>query len=126
MSKERNHPLFVGEVVFDVDKMFFGVITELTKDKAVLDMNGKPKNSNVTIGWCEKENRIMFDVEITEEETKWECNSLDSLYQIAWGIVDCRTENIVCYEHNEMTNEDYPFYSPYLDENLFNIETEIQ
>lgn len=120
---KRNHPLFVGEVVFDCDKMYFGVITELTENYAVIDMNGLPKGCEVKRGWCEMENRLMFDEEIKEEETKWNCDNLSNLYQIAWGIKDKRTENIVCYEHINM-EEDYPYYSPYLNENLFNFEIE--
>lgn len=119
----RNHPLFVGEVVFDNDTEYFGVIVELNDNKAVLDMNGTPKKTDVKRGWCEMENRLMFDEEIEENETKWEVDNLDSLYQIAWGVTDKRTENIVCYEHIEMESE-YPYYSPYLNENLFTFEVD--
>lgn len=117
----RNHKLKVGEVVFDTDVCFFGVIVELTDNSAVLDMNGKILGTNLPNGWCEMENRLMFDEEITDDELRWECDDLNHLYQIAWGIKDSRTENIVCYEHIEMENE-YPYYSPYLNENLFNFE----
>lgn len=120
---KRNHPLFVGEIVFDYNKGFFGVIVELTDKMAVIDMNGTPKKTNIKRGWCESENRTMFDTELTEEETKWTTEDLDALYQIANGIKDSRTENMVCYEHTEM-DDDYPYYSPYLDENLFNFEVE--
>lgn len=120
----RNHKLKVGEIVFDTDTQFFGVIVELTDKKAVIDMNGKPMgNPTMPIGWCEMENRMMFDEEIEETETKWECDNLDTLYQIAWGIKDSRTENIVCYEHLELEDK-YPYYSPYLNENLYNFEVE--
>jgi hypothetical protein len=122
----RKHPLTIGEIVFDVNTRFFGVIVELTDDKAVLDMNGMYNNDYVPkdlpLGWCEKENRQMFDCEIEENELKWETNELDDLYQVNWNVVDEREENYVCYEHNEM-NDDYPYYSPYLDENLFYFET---
>lgn len=120
---KRNHPLFVGEIVFDYDKGYFGVIVELTDKMAVIDMNGTPKKTDVKRGWCELENRTMFDEEITEEETKWTCDDLNSLYQVAWGVIDRRTENIVCYEHVLMDGE-YPYFSPYLDENLYNFEVD--
>lgn len=123
---KRNHPLFVGEIVFDVDNGYFGVITELTDNKAVLDMCGKHKGvDNIPHGWCEMENKTMFDEEISEEEMKWETTNLDMLYQIAWGIKDSRTENIVCYEHiDDGELKDYPYFSPYLNENLYGFETE--
>ena len=117
----RNHKLKVGEVVFDIDAGFYGVIVELTENSAVLDMNGKIKGVNLPSGWCEMENKMMYDEEMEENDLHWECDDLNALYQIAWGIKDSRTENIVCYEHIEMEDE-YPYYSPYLDENLFNFE----
>ena len=110
---KRNHPLFIGEVVFDLNKNYFGVITELTDNKAVLDMNG----------WCEEENRKMFDCEITEDDIVWETDDLDALYQVAWGIKDNRLGEMVCYEHNN-TSGNYPYYSPYLEENLYSFEIE--
>ena len=41
---------------------------------------------------------------------------------MAWGLVDSRNENPICYEHNK-TRDNYPYYNPFLDENLFGIET---
>lgn len=120
---KRNHPLFVGEVVFDYDMGFFGVIVELNEKSAILDMNGLPKKTDVKRGWCELENKLEFDDELTEEETKWTCEDLNSLYQVAWGVTDKRTENVVCYEHVIMEDE-YPYFSPYLDENLFTFEVD--
>ena len=117
----RNHNLKVGEVVFDTNVGFYGVIVELTENSAVLDMNGKIKGVNLPNGWCETENKMMFDEEIEEKDLRWECDDLNALYQIAWGIKDSRTENIVCYEHIA-TEDGYPYYSPYLEENLFNFE----
>lgn len=121
----RNHILRKGEIVFDVAKQVFGVIVELTDSKAVLDMNGVYGNSvpkTVPIGWCEAENKKMFDEEITDEELIWETEELDELYQIAWGVYG-RDDNLVCYEHIEFEDK-YPYYSPYLDENLFEVEVE--
>ena len=119
----RNHKLTIGEIVFDVNKRVFGVIVELNDNKAVLDMNGKYSDAvpkNIPIGWCERENKIMFDEEITDDELVWETEELDELYQVAWGVTD-REGNVVCYEHIEFEDE-YPYYSPYLDENQFNFE----
>lgn len=119
----RNHPLSVGEVVFDLNENYFGVIIELSDGHAKLDMNGPATEPSVRPGWCEYENRLMMDMDVREEDLVWETDDLDALYQVAWGIVDRRTENIVCYEHQEF-DDGYPYYSPYLEENLFNFEVE--
>lgn len=122
MANTRNHNLKVGEIVYDNNLQLFGVIVALTNDFATLDMNGKTTgNPTMPIGWCEMENKMMFDYDIEETETKWNTDCLNDLYQIAWGIKDNRTENIVCYEHNI---EEYPYFSPYLNENLYNFEVE--
>lgn len=118
---KRNHPLTIGEVVFDLNKNYFGVITELTDNKAILDMNGFA--NGIADGWCEHENLIMFDCEITEDDIVWETDDLDALYQVAWGIRDNRLGEMVCYEHTDISG-DYPYYSPYLEENLYSFEVE--
>lgn len=121
---KRNHPLTIGEIVFDIDVMCFGVLVKLKNGVATINMNGIPKdkyNPNLPWGWCEMENKLMFDEEITENELMWTTDNLDNLYQVAWGVKDTRTENLVCYEHNNFEDE-YPYYSPYLNENLFNFE----
>lgn len=119
----RNHPLRVGEVVFDTATNFFGVIVELSENHAKLDMNGPAEEASIRPGWCEYENKLMMDMEVTEDDLVWETDDLNTLYQVAWGIKDSRTGNIVCYEHNPM-DDGYPYYSPYLEENLFEFETE--
>lgn len=119
----RNHPLFVGEVVFDLNENYYGVIVELSDGHAKLDMNGQATEPSVRPGWCEYENRLMMDMDVREENLVWETDDLDALYQVAWGVKDKRTENIVCYEHQEF-EDDYPYYSPYLEENLYNFEVE--
>ena len=118
---ERPHSLKTGEVVFDNNKLLFGVIVDLKDGVAKIDMNGN--SDDVPVGWCEYENRLMLDSEIKEDEITWETDDLDALYQIAWGVKDSRTENIVCYEHN-YTRDEYPWFSPYLNENLFNFEVD--
>ena len=114
---KRNHELKVGEVVFDVNKMFFGIITNLENGKATLEMN-KDFVHNFD---CLKENLENFDCEIPEDEHVWETDDLDALYQMAWGIVESQEEFPLCYEHN--TDIDYPYYCPYLDENFYKFET---
>ena len=118
----RNHPLAVGEVVFDLNQNYFGVITELTDGHAKIDMNGQANQPYIRPGWCEYENRLMMDMEVGEKDLVWETDDLDALYQVAWGVKDARTENIVCYEHQEFEDDDYPYYSPYLEENLYEFE----
>lgn len=117
----RNHPLAVGEVVFDLNQNYFGVITELTDGHAKIDMNGPANQPYIRPGWCEYENRLMMDMDVREEDLVWETDDLDALYQVAWGVKDARTENIVCYEHQEF-DDGYPYYSPYLEENLYEFE----
>lgn len=117
----RNHPLAVGEVVFDLNQNYFGIITELTDGHAKIDMNGPANQPYIMPGWCEYENRLMMDMDVHEEDLVWETDDLDALYQVAWGVKDARTENIVCYEHQEFDDE-YPYYSPYLEENLYEFE----
>jgi hypothetical protein len=114
----RNHPLKVGEVVFDCDNMLFGIITELTPTKAVLEMN-KDFAHNFD---CLEENTTYFDCEIGEDEQKWETENLEELYQMAWDRAEWQDRFPVCYEHQP--DIDYPFYCPYLDENLYRYETQ--
>lgn len=120
----RNHPLTIGEVVFDLNKNYFGVITNLENGIATIDMNGKTLDGlNIPCGWCEYENKMMMDCEITEDDLVWTTDDLDALYQMAWGYRDTRNFDLVCYEHQDFDDE-YPFYSPYKEENLYNCEVE--
>lgn len=119
---QRNHPLKVGEIVYDNDYNLFAVIVELDDNHAVLDMTAVPADGKYS-GWCEQENRKYFDSEIPESEMRWEQKDLKQLYQIAWDIVDSQEGNVVCYEHNDI-GEGYPYFSPYRYENLYNFETE--
>ena len=117
----RNHPLAVGEVVFDLNQNYFGVITELTDGHAKIDMNGQANQPYIRPGWCEYQNKLVMDKDVRDEDRVWETDDLDALYQVAWGVKDARTENIVCYEHVEFEDM-YPYYSPYLEENLYEFE----
>ena len=87
----------------------------------IKDTTYTPKD--LPMGWCEYENKTMMDSEIKEDELTWETKDLNMLYQVAWGVRDKRTDNLVCYEHVVMEDE-YPYYSPYLEENLYNFEVE--
>ena len=117
---KRKNKLYVGEIVFDYDKFLFGVITAINGGEYKLDMTAK--GTIKPYFDCESENRAEFDCEIADDELQWTSDNADSLYQIAWGIVDSRLGQLVCYEHNH-TEDEYPYYSPYLDEKLFKFET---
>ena len=50
------------------------------------------------------------------------CNNQE-IYQIVPNAVDKRMGSPVCYEcHRDEMEDDYPYYSPILQENLFNFE----
>lgn len=121
---KRNHPLFVGEKVFDVNTMYIYHITAINEDGTI---NLSMTDNDIA------ENLKMFDCEITEENYEYVENDPYGVYQFAKGIVDRRGGNPVCYEHDTEIgkgSEDYvegelyyPYYSPYLEENLFTFET---
>ena len=97
--------------MFDYWVGVWGYIREIREDGTILlEMDG----------WALEENKKMFDSEIAEDECEWVTNHPDMLYQIAKGLVG-RDGNIICYEHGE-TEDNYPYFSPYLDENLFSFE----
>ena len=62
----------------------------------------------------------MFDLDCEDDAMEWETDD-DAIYQFADGVTDAREGNPVCYEH---TSSDYPFYSPYLYDNLYAFEVE--
>lgn len=116
---KRNHELFVGERVFDYNKGYIGTI------KSINDNNGGGKRgmSIVELEMSpadERENLLMFDCEINDDDLKWTSYPY-ALYQFADGLV-ARDGNPVCYEHTD-TRDNYPYFSPYLNENLFSFET---
>lgn len=110
----RIHDLQIGERVFDYGVQTWGHIVGIRKEGefTVYDLEMDE--------WEERENLTMFDCEIPEDELKWDTACPTDLYQIAPGLV-ARDGNPVCYEHQE-TRDEYPYFSPYLDENLFGIE----
>ena len=110
-NMKRNHELYVGERVFDCNEMLVMHVTAINEDGTVeLEM----------LGDDEQENRLMFDSELEEGDYKWTTDEPDMIYQFAKGLVD-REGNPVCYEHND-TRDEYPYYAPYLNENLFSFE----
>lgn len=106
---ERNHPLFVGEVVYDNEMNLIGEIVSI-KDGKVKINQGKFTDFN----------RANFDEEAEKDADEWFANEND-VYQIVKGKVDSRQWGFVCYEHNDI-GDGYPYYSPILDENLYEFE----
>ena len=108
---KRHHELFFGERVYDANTML------------VYHIVGFDENGLVQLGMSDgdiKENKLMFDCELAEEEYERTAFPAD-LYQFVPGLV-ARDGHPVCYEHQE-TEDNYPYYSPYLMENLFAFET---
>lgn len=103
--------LKIGDIVFDINTGYWG---HITADYG----NGRYGIQMTDADY--KENYLMFDCEIEDEETVWIEDDENVLYLRAPGLYG-RDGNAVCYEHMD-TEDDYPFYSPYLDENLFSFE----
>ena len=121
---KRNHPLTIGEKVFDVNMMYIYHITAIDTDRNIVYLSMTDDDI--------AENLKMFDCELEESDYTTDSPEID-VYQFAKGIVDRRSGNPVCYEHDTtigVGSEDYvegelyyPYFSPYLDENLFTFET---
>ena len=115
---KRNHPLTFAEKVYDSNTGYIYHITAIYP------------NGTIGLGMTDadiRENLLMFDCEITEDEYEYTTDAPDMLYQFVPNLVG-RDGNNICYEHNtlglyEEEGGDYPYYSPYLDENLFSHET---
>ena len=108
-TMNRHHPLFVGEKVYDIGMELICEIVEINGDKVKVSQEKYVE-----------ENKKMFDLDCEEDGMVWESDA-DGLYQFADGITDAREGNPVCYEH---TSIDYPFFSPYLYENLYTFEVD--
>lgn len=107
---KRNHPLTIGEKVFDINTWLIYHITAINE------------NGTIDLAMTDydiAENLKMYDCEITEEEYEYVENDPSVIFQFAEGIVDRRSGNPVCFEHELY----YPYFSPYLNENLFTFET---
>ena len=110
----RIKPLAVGDTVFDCEMHLFAVITNIDKFGSVhLDQSKTLEH-----------NKQHFDYDPELENATWIVNDPSCLYQLVPGRVDHREGMPICYEHNK-THGNYPYYSPYLDENLFLFETRL-
>lgn len=108
----RVKPLAVGDTVFDCKVHLFAVITNIDKFGSVhLDQSKTLEH-----------NKQHFDYDPELENATWIVSDPNCLYQLVPGRVDHRKGMPICYEHNS-TQDNYPYYSPYLDENLFLFET---
>lgn len=121
---KRNHPLTIGEKVYDVNMMYIYHITAIDTDRDIVYLSMTDDDI--------AENLKMFDCELEESDYTTDSDEL-AVYQFAKGIVDRRSGNPVCFEHDTEIgrgSEDYvegelyyPYFSPYLEENLFTFET---
>lgn len=120
---KRDHELQFGELVYDCDTQYLYHITGFNPDGTI--------NLAMTDGDI-RENLLMFDCEITPDEYEYITGNPDALYQFVPELVG-RDGNRICYEHDTEVGWDgekhekgesyYPYYSPYLNENLFTFET---
>ena len=108
LAVNRHHPLYVGEKVFDDTEQLICEVIEINGEKVKVSQEKYIE-----------ENKKMFDLGREDDAMEWEADD-DAIYQFADGVTD-REGNPVCYEH---TSSDYPFYSPYLYENLYAFEVE--
>jgi hypothetical protein len=101
---KHNHPFFIGERVWDDDnKEWANVVRvggELPEEGGDLILLEAPDGRGMT--WL---------------------TDTASVYQIAEGLRTVNTGDLVCYEHNE-TEDNYPYYCPFLEENFFSFEVE--
>ena len=109
LAVNRHHPLYVGEKVFDNNEQLICEIVEINGEKVKVSQEKYIE-----------ENKKMFDLGREDDAMEWETDD-DAIYQFADGVTDTREGNPVCYEH---TSSDYPFYSPYLYDNLYAFEVE--
>ena len=117
LNIQRGHDLFVGEKVFDCEKMLVCEVVEI--------LNNYP-NPQVKVSQEKyvEHNKKHFDLECEEDGMEWLTDE-SSVYQFVPNKTDVRENMPLCYEHNKDVYADeggYPYYSPYLDENLFNFE----
>ena len=106
-TMNRHHPLSVGEKVYDNYRELICEVVEINGDEVKVSQEKYVE-----------ENKKMFDLDCEEDDMEW-VTEANELYQFADGITDKREGNPVCYEH---TSIDYPFFSPYLYENLYTFE----
>ena len=104
----------IGDKVFDSSRGYWGHVEDIDGGDFVIRMKSEDIRDNMVL-------LNMTDCDIPSEDTVWETCDEDDLYLIAPGLYG-RDGNPVCYEHIG-TEDDYPYFSPYLDENLFEFET---
>jgi hypothetical protein len=98
---KHNHPFFIGERVWDDNR----------HEWATVSMFGGSEDEGSN-----------FLVLKNDRGELWEA-LYDDVYQIAEGLRTVNSGDIVCYEHNK-TEDDYPYYCPFLEENFFSFEVE--
>ena len=121
---KRNHPLTIGEKVFDVNMVYVYHITAIDNELGIVYLSMTDDDI--------AENLKMFDCELEEKDYTTDSPEI-AVYQFAEGIVDRRSGNPVCFEHDTEIGIGadgyvegelyYPYFSPYLEENLFTFET---
>lgn len=107
LKVNRHHELYVGEKVYDNDAELICEVVKIDGDKALVSQEKYLEH-----------NKLHFDLDCDQDPMEWVADT-ESLYQFAEGVTDSREGNPVCYEHTSM---DYPFFSPYLYENLYTFE----
>ena len=111
-QRRRVKPLAIGDTVFDCEVHLFAEIVNIDKFGFVHLDQSKTLELN----------KRHFDYDAELYNATWVVSDTDCLYQLVPGRVDHREGLPICYEHNT-TMDNYPYYSPFLDENLFYIET---
>lgn len=105
-----------GELVYDADKVCFGVVQHET-DSGKLSLSSIDNMATI----CNISLLAETGTSIEEVTGVWDADK-DNLYKIAEGVKG-RDGNIVCYEHRPELTE-YPYFSPFLYENLYSFEVE--
>lgn len=103
----RHHELYVGEKVYDNDAELVCEVVKIDGNKVLVSQEKYVEH-----------NKLHFDLDCDQEPMEWVADA-ENLYQFADGVTDAREGQDVCYEHTSM---DYPFFSPYLYENLYAFE----
>lgn len=101
----------LNELVFDAKSFRYGRISGMVENDGTALYELTTAN-----GW----NKHYLDLDDDSEPAIWWVEDETDLYKIADGK-EGRDGCPVCIEHNK-TQDDYPFYSPTLDENLFSFE----
>ena len=109
LKVNRHHELYVGEKVYDNDAELICEVVKIDGNKVLVSQEKYVEH-----------NKLHFDLDCGQDPMEWVADA-ESLYQFADGVTDEREGQEVCYEHTSM---DYPFFSPYLYENLYTFEVD--